>query len=76
MTELIWDTADVKTCPHNFIFLSQCIECKYLKLLEFVKRCAEGEKYINDLCEKYDIDNNKFTRDEKALYLLKEMGES
>lgn len=23
-----WDTADVKTCAHGFVFLDQCEQCK------------------------------------------------
>lgn len=29
--EMTWDTADVKPCPHGYVFLDQCEVCKSQK---------------------------------------------
>lgn len=26
--EQTWDTADVKTCPHGYVFVRMCLDCK------------------------------------------------
>lgn len=32
--EMNWDTADVKPCPHGYVFIDQCEECKIIKKCE------------------------------------------
>ena len=27
-----WDTADVKTCPHGYVFISECKDCSEKKV--------------------------------------------
>jgi len=29
--ELEWDTANIKACPHGYVFLIMCDECNKLK---------------------------------------------
>lgn len=38
--EMTWDTADVKTCPHGFVFRYKCDKCTPLKPCPF---CGERQ---------------------------------
>ena len=48
---------------------------RYEKLLEFVKECANGEKYIKALSIKYNFSNEPSNTNTSAIDLLKEIGE-
>lgn len=59
------DTLELKSCPHNYVFLSHCVECKFKILLEFVKN--QAKKSCCNVCECNSCN---------AVKVLREIGEA
>src|SRR5690349_21369390 len=51
--EMIWETADVKPCPHGYVFYSMCHECRWLKVTDRLPEIPEGRGFIDLLVTSY-----------------------